>query len=178
MIKKLYHGTKVYFDYPDLNKAKNFKDFGKGFYLTSNREQAMRWAVRSLKNNDSKCVAYVYEYEFDMISTKKINILELLKYNREWLDFIALNRCEGENEIYYDLIYDRMADNTGDILTENIKLYWLKKKSAIEVLNLIKFKNRSADQYCFKTEKALSCLKRKSCIVVRKVRGNPQIKSI
>ena len=45
MIKKLYHGTKVYFDEPDLKKAKNRKDFGKGFYLTTNYDQAMRWEI-------------------------------------------------------------------------------------------------------------------------------------
>ena len=111
MIKKLYHGTKIYFDEPDLKKAKNRKDFGKGFYLTSNYDQAMRWAIKKLPNNDKNCTAYVYEYEFDTDNAKELHVLELLEYNKEWLDFITPNRHEGEKEIVYDLIHDRMAES-------------------------------------------------------------------
>lgn len=39
------------FEIPDLLQAKDFKDFGRGGYLTSNLEQAKKWAVRSLTNN-------------------------------------------------------------------------------------------------------------------------------
>ena len=76
-------------------KAKNRKDFGKGFYLTSNYDQAMRWAIKKLPNNDKNCTAYVYEYEFDTDNEKKLHVLELLEYNKEWLDFITPNRHEG-----------------------------------------------------------------------------------
>lgn len=175
MIKKLYHGTKVYFDEPDLKKARNRKDFGKGFYLTTNLEQAMKWAVKRLPNNDNHCVAYVYEYEFDEDNTRELNVLELLEYNKEWLDFITPNRHEGEKEVVYDLIYDRMADSTGDELTANIDLYWQKEKSAEEVLRVIKFRDTKFDQYCFKTQKALSYLKRISYIELYKLNSAPKV---
>lgn len=175
MTKKLYHGTKVYFDEPDLKKAKNRKDFGKGFYLTTNYDQAMRWAIKKLPNNDIRCVAYVYEYEFDIDNTKELHVLELLEYNKEWLDFITPNRHEGEKEIVYDLIYDRMADSTGDELTANIESYWHKEKSAEEVLRAIKFRNGDFDQYCFKTQKALSYLKRLCFVKLYKFDNKPKI---
>lgn len=175
MIKKLYHGTKIYFDEPDLKKAKNRKDFGKGFYLTSNYDQAMRWAIKKLPNNDKNCTAYVYEYEFDTDNAKELHVLELLEYNKEWLDFITPNRHEGEKEIVYDLIYDRMADSTGDELVANIESYWYKEKSAEEVLKAIKFRNGEFDQYCFKTLKALNCLKRLCYIELYKLDKSPKI---
>lgn len=175
MIKKLYHGTKAYFDEPDLKKAKNRKDFGKGFYLTTNLEQAMKWAIKRLPNNDNRYVAYVYEYEFNTDKTRELNVLELLEYNKEWLDFITPNRHEGEMEIIYDLIYDRMADSTGDELTANIDLYWHKEKSADEVLRAIKFRDGKFDQYCFKTSKAMNCLRRVRYAELYKLDRNPKI---
>lgn len=175
MKRKLYHGTKIYFDKPDLRRAKNRKDFGKGFYLTTNFEQATKWAVRKLPNNDRNCIAYVYEYEFDMDSAKELNVLQLLEYNKEWLDFITPNRHEGEDKIVYDLIYDRMADGTGDELAVNIDLYWHKEKTAEEVLSAIKFRDSKFDQYCFKSKKALGCLERISYIELYKLNMRPKI---
>ncbi len=43
-INYLYHGTDARFNNISLDKAKAFKDFGKGFYLTSIPEQAVEWA--------------------------------------------------------------------------------------------------------------------------------------
>lgn len=40
----LYHGTNVEFDVIDLTKSKPNKDFGRGFYLSDNYEQALNMA--------------------------------------------------------------------------------------------------------------------------------------
>ena len=39
---KLYHGSNTSIERIDLNRSKPYKDFGKGFYLTTIREQALR----------------------------------------------------------------------------------------------------------------------------------------
>ncbi len=41
---KLYHGTNIDFDEIDLKKSKPNKDFGQGFYLSRNYEQALEMA--------------------------------------------------------------------------------------------------------------------------------------
>ncbi len=41
---KLYHGTNKDFDKIDLLKSKPNKDFGRGFYLSANHEQALNMA--------------------------------------------------------------------------------------------------------------------------------------
>lgn len=46
-IRFLYHGSGVWFDEVDLSYAKGFKDFGAGFYLTSDFNQAQKWAQKS-----------------------------------------------------------------------------------------------------------------------------------
>ena len=43
---RLYHGTNTDFSEIDLAKSFPLKDFGKGFYLTTIREQAERMAKR------------------------------------------------------------------------------------------------------------------------------------
>ena len=39
----LYHGSNHDFDAVDLSKSKDKRDFGKGFYTTTLREQAEDW---------------------------------------------------------------------------------------------------------------------------------------
>ncbi len=40
----LYHGSNILFDKIDLSKSKPNKDFGKGFYLSESRQQALEMA--------------------------------------------------------------------------------------------------------------------------------------
>lgn len=42
----LYHGTIADFNIVNLRYAKDKKDFGKGFYLTSDINQACTWAKK------------------------------------------------------------------------------------------------------------------------------------
>ena len=42
----LYHGSNVEIQSIDLSMCKPYKDFGKGFYLTTLKEQAKRMAMR------------------------------------------------------------------------------------------------------------------------------------
>lgn len=41
---KLYHGSNMEIDRPDLSRSKPFKDFGQGFYLSPGHEQALALA--------------------------------------------------------------------------------------------------------------------------------------
>lgn len=46
---KLYHGSTVTVKSPNIQKGRKATDFGKGFYTTTNFEQAKKWAI--LKRN-------------------------------------------------------------------------------------------------------------------------------
>lgn len=43
---KLYHGSNIVVDHPEVAKGKPYKDFGRGFYLSDTMEQAMEMAER------------------------------------------------------------------------------------------------------------------------------------
>ncbi|MDR2179004.1 MAG: DUF3990 domain-containing protein [Synergistaceae bacterium] len=38
----LYHGSNQNFEYVDLTKSRDKRDYGRGFYMTTLREQAAR----------------------------------------------------------------------------------------------------------------------------------------
>jgi len=40
----IYHGSDVPIEYPEILDSARYLDFGIGFYTTSNRKQAERWA--------------------------------------------------------------------------------------------------------------------------------------
>ena len=56
----------VVIEKPDVLHSRDKLDFGKGFYLTAIREQALRYAERfTLRGKD----AYVNEYDFDEVTS-------------------------------------------------------------------------------------------------------------
>ena len=59
----LYHGSNVIIENIDLTRSKPNKDFGRGFYLSSDEEQAFRMAA--LKSAILGGEPVVTRYEFD-----------------------------------------------------------------------------------------------------------------
>lgn len=48
----VYHGSDVIVEKPQILQSNRLLDFGIGFYTTSNKEQAIRWAEKvSIRNN-------------------------------------------------------------------------------------------------------------------------------
>ena len=70
---KLYHGSNIKVEIPKI--LNNFRrlDFGKGFYLTTDLEQAKKWAtITTNRRNTGKAVVNVYEIDNDILN--KLNI--------------------------------------------------------------------------------------------------------
>ena len=155
-IMTLYHGSNVQFEQIDLSKAKPGKDFGKGFYVTTNKEQAISWATR----NPNK-TGFLYIYELDdnslLIDFTNYKIRVLTTYNKEWADYISLCRYEFF-ESGDDIVYDRMADSRYQILSDAISDYYFKLIDLPEFLSYAKFANLDYDQYCFKTQRVVDQL--------------------
>lgn len=43
---KLYHSSNIIVEFPDTMHSRNYLDFGRGFYLASLYDQAIRYAQR------------------------------------------------------------------------------------------------------------------------------------
>lgn len=169
---RLYHASPNCFRHFSLEKARPLKDFGRGFYLTSNRMQAMKWANLRRKPQNN---GYVYEYSVDREKTinTMLNVMEFLDYDPAWAHFVAAHRHEVLTDPGLDLVYDRMADSTsGEITFAVDNLYRNVTGSTellMEVLARQTAENRDYDQYCFKTQRAVDLL---SCRGVYVMSGN------
>ena len=79
---KLYHGTNVDFDEIDLSKSKPNKDFGKGFYLSDNYEQALNMAHTKMNLLETG-KPIVQTYEINNNEWEKLHILRFKDYSEE-----------------------------------------------------------------------------------------------
>lgn len=82
----VYHGSNREIRQPDVLHSRENLDFGKGFYVTSLREQADKWVERFLRFGEEGIVN-VYELDEKVLSEAKV--LRFETYSEEWLDFIT-----------------------------------------------------------------------------------------
>ena len=147
---RLYHSSNVSVERPDTEHSRPYLDFGRGFYLTSLYEQAVKYAQR-FKRRGQPAWLNTYEFVFDetLWSIKRFEA-----YNQEWLEFVAQCR-EGKDVGDYDMIIGGIA-NDRVILT--LDRYFNGEISQEEALGLLKFE-RPNIQYCIRTDKMLrKCL--------------------
>ncbi len=156
----LYHGSNLVISKPRIIESRRFLDFGAGFYLTSDFEQAKKWAIRTKeRTNEGDSLVSVFEVEDSGIS--KLNLLVFKTADVNWLKYVAKNRTEYFSD-NYDIVYGPVAnDQTMRVISNYIKGYY-NEKIALELLLPQKLK----DQYVFKNERALSILKFKEAIIV------------
>ena len=99
---RLFHGTNIDFKEIDFQKCKPNKDFGKGFYLTDIKQQALDMAVRRTKF--SSCGSpIVQEYEFDesLLSSKELKVADdsvVYQINIFMLHFITIEELVKRSE--------------------------------------------------------------------------------
>ena len=145
----VYHGSIITVDKPDVNHSYRPLDFGKGFYVTSIREQAERWAKRkaALLNSD-KAIINVYEMK-DKTDGLKVKTFapDLL----EWIDFVCECRDGKKEYLQYDLICGKVAD---DRVFRVVDMYhsgiWDKERALKEIKVYPTY-----DQIAFITQKAI-----------------------
>ena len=148
---KLYHSSNVVVEHPDILHSRKYLDFGRGFYLTSIYEQAVRYAQRFKRRGQE---AWLNVYDFLMNEETKWKILRFDSYDKQWLDFVAQCR-DGKDVGDYDMVIGGIA-NDRVILT--LDRYFAHEISQEEALGLLRFEKPNI-QYCIRTERMLQeCL--------------------
>ncbi len=148
---KLYHSSYVAVEKPDTIHSRDYLDFGKGFYLTSIHEQAVRYAQRFIRRQRDAWLN-AYEFEFEPSEWK---IVTFGSYDREWLDFVAKCRA-GKDDTDFDLVRGGIAD---DKVIQTLDRYFDGELSENETLGLLKYEKPNI-QYCIRSQKMLDvCLK-------------------
>lgn len=155
----LYHGSTVDIEQIDLQKSRPNKDFGRGFYLSADRQQAWRMAEFKALTEGGTPVLNTYLFDEKLLTSGELRILTFDGYTREWADFIFLNRNnKGVDPAHdYDIVYGPIAN---DRVGVQIGKYEAGDITLDQFLQNLKYMKGITFQYYFGTELAISKLKK------------------
>jgi len=151
----LYHGSYIKVEQPDIEKfSRDNLDFGKGFYTTSSKEQAVNFSKKvALKKKLSEPTISIFDFRIENI--QGLLVKDFSNNLEDWFDFVEKNRrAKGSLFTDLDLVIGPVAD---DGVIPTFVLYernLINKDEAIQRLKIEKL----VDQIVFKTEPALSKL--------------------
>lgn len=157
---KLFHGSNIKIDIPDLAHSKPNKDFGRGFYLSADKSQAQDMAKQKV-DQTQKGTAEVTEFLFDesIMHSNELKILIFEDYCEEWAKFVVANRnSKSEFSAHdYDIVYGPIAD---DGVTFQLRRFEGGVITLPKLVEELKYAKGITFQYFFGTERALKLLKR------------------
>lgn len=150
---ELYHGSNIAVESPKIIMSDRRLDFGTGFYLTSDYEQAERWAHLTYKRRkEGSKIITAYEFDETVISALKIKSFETASV--EWLQFVSNNRNIEDFFDDSDIVIGPVAN---DRTMPVIKLYFSGIYDEMETIKRL-LPQKLKDQYAFKSENALKAL--------------------
>ena len=151
----VFHGSDVIVDKPKILSVTRPLDFGSGFYVTTNRDQALSWAKRVSYRNNTK-FAYLNSYDFQFESAKgNMRIIKFDGAGEKWLDFICKNRRMAYTGDDYDIVIGPVADDKVYRVVINYENGEIDKDEALKRLKVEKL----CDQILFHDFEALKYLK-------------------
>ena len=155
----LYHGSNIEVKEPRLIRTQRNLDFGRGFYTTSDLEQARQWAARTTRIRNGG-LAQISVYEFNDDALDSLRVLTFPSANIEWLRFVAQHRRGTHIAEEYDIVVGPVAnDQTMRTINDYIRGRF-PEDVAIRLLR----PERLKDQHVFKTEAALRTLRFKEVL--------------
>jgi hypothetical protein len=155
----LYHGSTVDINHIDLQKSRPNKDFGRGFYLSADREQAWRMGEFKALTEGGSPTINTYLFDEQLLTSGTLRVLTFEGYTREWADFIFLNR-NNKTDIPahdYDIVYGPIAN---DRVGVQIGKYEAGDITLEQFLDNLKYMKGITFQYYFGTERAIEQLKK------------------
>ena len=156
----LYHGSNIEIPNPDVLHSQRCLDFGAGFYVTSIKEQAERWAKRKgLLQGNEKGIVSIYEYTED----NNFKIKDFADDLETWIDFVCDCRNGSDSYKKYDLIKGKVANDKVFRVVDMYKQGIWDKERTIREIKVYE----TYDQFAFVTQKSIdSMLVYKGCFEV------------
>ncbi len=151
-MKIVFHGSYIEVKKPDLTFSRANLDFGKGFYVTTDHEQATRWARRWLRRGH-KAIVNSYIYSDELIEELNLKFKGFPFYDNEWLHFVADNR-KGIANNDYDIICGGIAN---DKVFNTLELFFdglIPESAALDRLKL----EKPNSQICIRTQHLIESL--------------------
>lgn len=156
---KLYHGSNTDIKQIDFAKSKPNKDFGRGFYLTADKHQALQLAEQRALFFGGEPVINTYLFDDKALKDGSMNAKVFDDYTVEWADFVVANRFNPTKQAIhdYDIVYGPIAN---DKVGVQIELFTDKLIDMPTLIQRLKFMKGITFQYFFGTEKAIALLQK------------------
>lgn len=162
---RLYHGSNVRITRIDLSKSEDFKDFGRGFYLTRDYSRAVAMAQRTtaiMGKGSPEVSPFIFN---PSKCSRDVRIKKFEGRTAEWALFVLNNRerdCSHPFKHEYDIVIGPVADSRVDtILAEHRKRYgrgYADGENLSRLAQQLKYPGSEYIQYCFCTEKGIEQL--------------------
>lgn len=151
---KLYHGSTVAVKNPSIRPGRPNADFGKGFYTTTNFEQAVRWAhIKQEREEAQRAVVSVYEFDEALLDRPDLNIRRFTGADEPWLLFVT--DCRKSRRHDYDLVQGPVANDKVFTTVNLFESGVLSAEAAILQLKAYK----TYDQLSFHTARTIGTLR-------------------
>ena len=153
----LYHGSNTTIEEIDLAKSRPNKDFGKGFYLSADKQQAWRMGEFKALTEGGVPVMNTYSFDDSILTSGELKVLAFEDYSREWADFVFLNRNNKSSQPVhdYDIVYGPIAN---DRVGLQMGKYEAGDITLDQLLENLKYMKGVTFQFFFGTERAISKL--------------------
>lgn len=155
----LYHGSTCEIEQIDLGMSKPNKDFGKGFYLSEKREQALELAEYKAFQIGGIPIVNSFEFDESYMTNGILKVNSFMGYTSEWAKFVFDNRNSktGESIHDYDIVYGPIAN---DKVGLQIRRYIEREITFDVFVERLKYMKGITFQYFFGTESAIKLLKK------------------
>lgn len=144
----MYHGSYIKIPRPEIKYSRNNLDFGRGFYLAKDREQAEKWAGRFARRR-LPGIVNIYEVDTEKIE-REYRVKRFEHYDAEWLQFVVMHR-QGRSRGEYDVVSGGIAN---DRVFNTIELYMEGLIHEKEALGRLRFEEPNW-QMCIRDQEIL-----------------------
>ena len=155
----LYHGSTVDITEIDLLRSKPCKDFGRGFYLSADEQQAINMAEYKAYQIGGTPIVNRFEFDEAILSSPLLNVKCFEGYTEDWAKFVFENRnAAADVSIHdFDIVYGPIAN---DRVGLQIRRY-MENEITFEVfLQRLQYMKGITYQYFFGTQQAIKLLKK------------------
>ena len=158
---ELYHGSNIEIDKIDLKKGRLGKDFGRGFYLSEDKTQALKMAQTAVDREETGTPTITtFLFDESLLHTPNtLNVKVFKEYSKEWAQFVFMNRSnKTETQAHdFDVVYGPIANDKVGVQIRRFMMKYIDIEQLVKELEFV----HPTFQYFFGTEKALSYLTKK-----------------
>lgn len=146
-----FHGSDIIIDKPDILHSGKRLDFGCGFYVTTVKFQAERWAKRkSVIHGKDKGIVNIFEY----CEKPNFKIKDFGDDLDSWIDFVCECRSGSDAFMDYDVIKGKVADDKVFRVVDMYQMGIWDKSRAIKEIRVYD----TYDQISFVTQSAIDSM--------------------